>query len=73
MLFRNLHNQRDPLLICNIWDVASSKIAEKLNFKAIGTSSAAIASLLGYEDGEKMSFSELNYLVKRIIANTTLP
>ncbi|VAX00389.1 Probable carboxyvinyl-carboxyphosphonate phosphorylmutase [hydrothermal vent metagenome] len=73
MTFKNLHNQNDPLLICNVWDVASTKIAEKLGFQAIGTSSAAIATLLGYEDGENMSFSELRYLVKRIIANTKLP
>ncbi len=73
MTFKELHNQNDPLLICNVWDVASAKIAEKLTFEAIGTSSAAIATMLGYEDGENMSFSELNYLVKRIIANTKLP
>ncbi len=73
MTFKNLHNQNDPLLICNVWEVASAKIAEKLDFQAIGTSSAAIATLLGYEDGENMSFSELSYLVKRIIANTKLP
>lgn len=73
MEFKNLHNQNDPLLICNVWNVASAKVAEKLNFQAIGTSSAAIATMLGYEDGENMSFSELNYAVKRIIANTNLP
>ncbi len=73
MTFKNLHDQNTPLLICNVWDVASAKIAEKLDFQAIGTSSAAIATLLGYDDGENMSFSELNYLVKRIMANTNLP
>ncbi|MDE1244169.1 isocitrate lyase/PEP mutase family protein [Vibrio aestuarianus] len=73
MNFKNLHFQDSPLLICNVWDVASAKIAEKLDFKAIGTSSAAIANLLGYDDGEKMSFSELRYFVKRIVENTKLP
>lgn len=73
MEFKNLHNQNNPLVICNVWDVASAKKAEKLNFQAIGTSSSAIAEMLGYEDGEKMTFSELEYIVKRIIANTNLP
>ena len=73
MEFKALHQQNTPLLICNVWDVASAKAAEKLGFQAIGTSSAAIASLLGYQDGEKMHFSELSYLVKRIVANTVLP
>jgi len=73
MTFKELHQQDEPLTICNVWDVASAKVAEKLGFQAIGTSSAAIASLLGYKDGEGMSFEELSYLVKRIAANTSLP
>jgi 2-methylisocitrate lyase-like PEP mutase family enzyme len=73
MSFKKLHEQNNPLVICNVWDVASVKSAEKLNFQAIGTSSAAIATMLGYEDGEQMSFSELTYIVKRIIRNTELP
>jgi len=73
MSFKKLHKQNNPLVICNVWDVASVKSAEKLNFQAIGTSSAAIATMLGYEDGEQMSFSELIYIVKRIMRNTELP
>jgi len=73
MKFKKLHQQKTPLLIGNVWDVASAKIAEQLNFQAIGTSSAAIAKMLGYPDGEAMSFEELAYMVKRIVVNTKLP
>jgi 2-methylisocitrate lyase-like PEP mutase family enzyme len=73
MNFTELHQQDSPLLLCNVWDVASTKIAENLGFKAIGTSSAAIAKSLGYDDGENMSFEELYYVVKRIVDNTSLP
>jgi len=73
MEFKNLHNQEKPLLIGNVWDVPSAKTAEKLNFQAIGTSSSAIASILGYNDGEEMEFSELEYFVKRIALNSKLP
>lgn len=73
MSFKELHQQNTPLIICNVWDVPSVKVAEKLNFKAVGTSSAAIATMLGYEDGEQMSFTELTYIVKRILDNTKLP
>lgn len=73
MNFKQLHNQEELLLIANVWDVPSVKIAEKLNLKAIGTSSGAIASLLGYNDGEELQFSELEYIVKRITLNTKLP
>ncbi|WP_438423868.1 isocitrate lyase/PEP mutase family protein [Aquimarina macrocephali] len=73
MEFKDLHNQEKPLLIGNVWDVPSAKTAEKLNFQAIGTSSSAIASILGYNDGEEMEFSELEYFVKRIALNSKLP
>lgn len=73
MEFKNLHNQDKPLLIGNVWDVPSTKTAEKLNFQALGTSSSAIATLLGYQDGEEMTFSELAYFVKRIALHTNLP
>ncbi len=73
MEFKNLHYQDDPLLICNVWDVPSAKIAEKLNFQAIGTSSAATSATLGYKDGENISYTQLLQIVKRIKANTTIP
>lgn len=44
-----------------------------MGFEAVGTSSAAIASMLGYSDGEQLSFRELHYLVSRICASTSLP
>lgn len=71
--FFELHRSSDPLLLANVWDVSSAKMAEKLNFQAIGTSSAAMASILGYKDGELMSFSELVFMVERIRACTSLP
>lgn len=71
--FNALHQQSSPLIICNVWDVTSAKTGEKLGFNAIGTSSAAIASMLGYEDGEQMTFEELLYMVKRIVACSNLP
>lgn len=73
MTFKKLHHQATPLLIGNVWEVASAKAAEKANFQAMGTSSAAIATMLGYHDGEAMPFAELAFIVKRIAANTELP
>ena len=73
MTFKELHYQESPLILFNVWDIPSVKLAEKLNFDAVGTSSAAIASMLGYDDGEKISFPELEYIIKRIMDNTQLP
>ena len=71
--FKSLHQQAEPLIICNVWDVASAQAAEQSGFKVIGTSSAAIACMLGYADGEFMPFNELLYIVKRITACSKLP
>ncbi|MFK7773634.1 MAG: isocitrate lyase/phosphoenolpyruvate mutase family protein [Saprospiraceae bacterium] len=73
MNFKNLHQQKEPLLLANVWDVSSAQIAEKLNFKAIGTSSSAISNSLGYQDGEEMSFEELAFVVKRISTKIKIP
>lgn len=73
MKLNNLHKSEKPLVICNVWDVSSAKLADKSGFKVIGTSSAAIAAMLGYNDGGEISFDELLYIVKRIKANTDLP
>jgi len=71
--FKSLHEQSAPLHIGNVWDVSSTMIFENKNYKALGTSSAAIATSLGYEDGEEMSFDELIQVVKTITAKTSLP
>src|SRR6187551_2268307 len=71
--FNALHHQREPLLIGNVWNAQSAKVFEKLNFKAIATSSAAVAETLGYADGEQMSFEEYMFVVKHIARAVPLP
>lgn len=62
-----------PLLLANAWDVSSALAAQQAGYDAIGTSSAAIAATLGYDDGEQMPFDELLLIVRRIRASTSLP
>lgn len=73
MNFTELHHQTKPLLIANVWDAASALTAQQADYQALGTSSAAIAAMLGYEDGQAMSFDELLYIVTRIKSVTHLP
>jgi len=73
MNFTDLHKNETPLIICNVWDVSSAKAAKDAGFQTIGTSSGAIASMLGYQDGEEMSFEELLYIVERITKSIDLP
>ena len=73
MNFAELHNRHEPLLIANVWDAASAVAAQEAGYQALGTSSAAIASTLGYEDGQGMPFDALFYMVTRIQAVSKLP
>lgn len=71
--FVQLHYDEEPLLIGNVWDAMTAKIFEQRGFKAIATSSAALARTMGYEDGEKIPFELLLKMVERIISNITIP
>ena len=68
-----LHHGATPLVVLNVWDVFSAKIAERAGARCIGTSSAAVARALGYEDGEMMPRSEMIAAVARIASATKLP
>lgn len=73
MDFAELHHQNKPLLIANVWDACSTVAAQQAGYQALGTSSAAIAAMLGYQDGEVMTFDELIYIVSRIKSVSNLP
>ncbi|RAU83610.1 isocitrate lyase/PEP mutase family protein [Pontibacter arcticus] len=71
--FSELHRKNKPLLLGNVWNAQSARVYEKAGFDAIGTSSAAVAHSLGYEDGENMPFEDYLFIIKRILAATSLP
>ena len=73
LTFGQLHRQPAPLLLPNAWDARSAATCQSTGYPALGTSSAAIASSLGYADGEQMPFAEMLFVVRRICAATTLP
>ena len=68
-----LHGGPEILVLPNVWDVASARLVEHAGFKAIATSSAAIANSLGYPDGERISRAEMLAAVKRIAGKVALP
>lgn len=68
-----LHQQKDPLLIANVWDAHSAQLAQAAGFKALGTSSHAIAFSLGYKDGEQIPVKELFFVIERIVAVSKIP
>jgi 2-methylisocitrate lyase-like PEP mutase family enzyme len=49
-----LHSGTAPLVLVNVWDVASARIIEQAGFPAIATTSAGIAFAKGFPDGQKI-------------------
>ena len=68
-----LHQGPRILVLTNVWDVASARIAENAGFEAVATSSAAVANSLGYPDGERISRSEMLEVVGRIASKLSVP
>jgi len=71
--FSQLHRQADPFLLANAWDAHSAVLFEASGYKATGTSSQALATALGYADGEQLPFSLLLQSVKKMAASVRIP
>jgi 2-methylisocitrate lyase-like PEP mutase family enzyme len=71
--FKSLHEQNELLLLPNAWDARSAIIFEENGFNAIGTSSAAVANSLGFEDGQNMSLEDYLFVIKRILTSIKVP
>lgn len=72
-LFHQLHLRDNPLVLYNVWDVATAKAAESAGAKALATGSWSIAAAHGYEDGQKIPFEFMTRVVERIVSQTDLP
>jgi 2-methylisocitrate lyase-like PEP mutase family enzyme len=72
-VLRRLHAGPSILLFPNAWDVASARIVEQAGFPAVATSSAGVANVLGYADGERISRAEMLDMVRRIAASVAVP
>ncbi len=71
--FKDLHQAKELFVLPNAWNAESALLLQQNGFKAIATSSAAVAKSLGYEDGEGMPFEEYLFIVKRISSSIKLP
>ncbi|MBT1687720.1 isocitrate lyase/PEP mutase family protein [Dawidia soli] len=71
--FRQLHQNEKPLILGNTWDVHSARLFEQSGYAAVGTSSHAVAQVLGYDDGENVSFDDLLRLARRTAEVVKIP
>src|ERR1700720_2060607 len=65
--FHGLRRKEDPLILFNAWDVATAKAIANTS-PGVATSSWAVASALGYADGEDVPLDMVTGLVSRMAA-----
>jgi 2-methylisocitrate lyase-like PEP mutase family enzyme len=70
---RRLHHGPDMLVLPNAWDVASAGLFAKMGYPAIATTSAGVASSLGWPDREQIPPDEMFAAVKRIASAVDIP
>jgi len=71
--FYDLHKCKDILVLPNAWDSASARVFEQAGFSAIGTTSAGIATSLGFAEPEKISLDEMLKAIERIVKAVSVP
>ena len=71
--FHELHHNNQLLALPNVWNPLSAKLLEETGYKAVATASASIAFANGYQDGEKIPFDELIFILKRIVKCVNIP
>ncbi len=70
---RALHHAADPLLLVNVWDIASARIVEHAGFPALATTSAGIAFAEGYPDGQQIRPDHMFARVAQIAQAVNVP
>ncbi|WP_348262295.1 isocitrate lyase/phosphoenolpyruvate mutase family protein [Telmatobacter sp. DSM 110680] len=74
MLFKALHERKQPFVIGNPWDAGSARILTSLKYEALSTTSAGLAFSLGRKDGTaSVSRAEALENAKSIVEATDLP
>src|SRR5687768_5878394 len=71
--FKALHQSKDLFVLPNVWNAKSAILFQEKQFPAIATSSAAVANSLGYDDGERMPFSDYLFVINRILSSVKIP
>jgi len=71
--FAALHVPGDPLVLFNVWDAGSAKVAAGAGAKAIATGSASVATAHGFDDAESLPIELVLANAARIVGAVDLP
>src|SRR3954449_13607766 len=72
-LLRSLHRPGAPLLLPNVWDVATARAVVAARFPVVATTSGGVAATLGYEDHEGAPAGEMLAAAGRIARGVEVP
>lgn len=70
---RQLHLGNRAVVFPNVWDATSARVVEELGYPAVATTSAGIANMLGYADGQNISRDEMLSIVSLIARLVKVP
>ena len=72
-LLRQLHAGPEVLVLPNAWDAISARIVEAAGFPVVATTSAGLAAVLGYPDGQRIPQPEMLFMVRKIAKAVQIP
>ena len=73
ILFGQMHEGPGILVLPNAWDAASARLFEEAGFGAVATTSAGVANMLGYPDGQHVPREEMLFMTRRIARSVRVP
>lgn len=72
-LLRSLHRPGSPLVLPNVWDVATARAVVAAGFPVVATTSGGVAAALGYDDHEQAPPAEMLAAAARICGGVDVP
>ena len=70
---RKLHKGPRILILANAWDVISARMVEDAGFPAVASTSAGVAAVLGYPDGQRIPMGLMLEFVGRMARALGVP
>jgi 2-methylisocitrate lyase-like PEP mutase family enzyme len=71
--FAALHVPGDPVILFNVWDAGSARVAERAGAKAVATGSASVSTAHGYDDAEALPLELALANARRTAAAVSVP
>lgn len=71
--FRAMHRPGDPVLLPNAWDAGSARMLESAGFGAVATTSAGVAFLEGFPDGQAIGRIGMLAGIARVVRSVAVP